>query len=166
MLASRKLFRWEVFKGGSEIFKTWADLSRLHFLKMLISTLPKSIIFNYIKSICHPHTMNPNKLLMLCWRRAQVAQRTYGQTFFFENTAGVSYHCDKNKKKSEQWRGETHNPQNEKKKRKKTKSSHVCTRSRSISLSEGEHTLWTPCIHWRGRRTSASLPEHNEYIII
>lgn len=125
MLASRKLFRWEVFKGGSEIFKTWADLSRLHFLKMLISTLPKSIIFNYIKSICHPHTMNPNKLLMLCWRRAQVAQRTYGQTFFFENTAGVSYHCDKNKKKV--WTMERRNTQpTERKKEKKENKELTC----------------------------------------
>lgn len=48
----------------------------------------------------------------------------------------------------------------------KTKSSRVCTRCRSTSLSEGGHTLWTPYTRWRGQRTSASLPEHNEDITI
>lgn len=48
----------------------------------------------------------------------------------------------------------------------KTKSSRVCTRCRSTSLSEGGHTLWTPYTRWKGQRTSASLPEHNEDIII
>lgn len=46
------------------------------------------------------------------------------------------------------------------------KSSRVCRRCRSSSLSEGGHIPWTPCTHWRGRRTSASLPEYNEDIII
>lgn len=163
MLASRKLFRWEVFKGGSEIFKTWAECIFSKCVspsEMLISTLPKTIIFNSMKVFA---TLTPwTKKLWVHGVRHRSHKEHMVRLSLSRTRRGLVITVIK---QSEQCRGETHSPQN-KKNRKKTKSSHVCTRSRSISLSEGGHTLWTPCIHWRGRRTSASLPEHNEYIII
>lgn len=150
MLASRKLFRWEVFKGGSEILKTYADLSRLHFLKMcfsksemMISTLPESTIFNDIKvfATLTPWTQRNFSCCVQDKRRSH--QEHMVRLSFLENAAGVSYHCDKTV-----WTMQRRNTQPTEQKKKRKQRAHMSARAPaafpSLKVSVlGEHLVST-----------------------